>query len=57
MRDKQPPDTNLPSIEETNQSRTVKMPLEANQNGEPKPGQLGAAGQVEKSGSRSSGGE
>jgi hypothetical protein len=29
MRDKQPPATNLPSIEETNQSRTVKMPTKS----------------------------
>lgn len=29
MRDKQPPATNLPTIEDTNQSRTVKMPTES----------------------------
>jgi hypothetical protein len=27
MRDKQPPATNLPSIEDTNQTRTLGMPL------------------------------
>lgn len=29
MREKQAPGTNLPSIEETNQSRIVKMPTES----------------------------
>lgn len=27
MRDKQPPSTNLPTIEDNNQTRTVKMPV------------------------------
>lgn len=29
MRDKQPPGTDLPTIEETNQTRTVKMPVKS----------------------------
>lgn len=29
MRDKQPPSTNLPTVEDTNQTRTVKLPVKA----------------------------
>lgn len=29
MRDKQPPATNLPTVEDTNQTRTVSMPTKS----------------------------
>jgi hypothetical protein len=45
MREKQPPSTNLPSIEDTNQSRTVSMPtksqVDPSPNDQNPPSQLG----------------